>query len=300
MNGSEKPKSPRRPWIAAGLTFITPGLGHVYVGRPYRGFVALAGLSLASIVWVATTMWISSPTYRLVTFAVLLILFFAVIADAIRLARRSPPGYTLRPYNRAWIYIAVFLAMSLVIQPILSGWISDIIGRAYVTPGNSMSPALVRGDHVMVAPYSGSDVSRGDIVAWQNETGTFMQRVVGMPGDTLEMRGKNLYLGGIAFDEPYVSHLDFEEDPADPIMGWQRAHLVTPADDYEPSRDNWGPIVVPDGYFFLLGDNRDQSLDGRYLGFVPRSAITGRPVWIYFSRDPQSGIRFYRMGRDVV
>jgi signal peptidase I len=117
-----------------------------------------------------------------------------------------------------------------------------------------------------------------------------------------------VYRNGEALEEPYV-------DPTyEPNMALQRFgpsgyawHLESGSDEidpetYRPTRDTWGPLVVPEGQFLLLGDNRDQSLDSRFMGFIPREVIRGKAMFIYFSREPGrgiGGIRWSRIG-DVI
>jgi signal peptidase I len=112
-----------------------------------------------------------------------------------------------------------------------------------------------------------------------------------MPGDTLEMRAGVLARNGEPQSEPYIQRLDSLNDTADPEMrAWQLAYLLPEVDRdaYRPSRDHWGPLAVPSGQFFVMGDNRDNSYDSRYWGFVDRQVIRGRPLFVYYSFDHES------------
>jgi signal peptidase I len=132
-----------------------------------------------------------------------------------------------------------------------------------------------------------------------------VKRLVGLPGDTLAMLGRTLYLNGRPQDEPYTRHSD-PRDSFSSSMMWQCDHSYRPG-DCRPTRDNWGPVIVPVGRYFMLGDNRGDSEDSRYWGFVERTAIKGRPLLIYFSFDPRlpralpwlTGIRWERIGQRV-
>jgi signal peptidase I len=119
----------------------------------------------------------------------------------------------------------------------------------------------------------------------------YVKRVVGQPGDTLEMREKTLLVNGAPLAEPYARYIDRAGDAVHPRMRWQRGHLVAnpSGDRYHPSRDTWGPLVIPDGKFFVLGDNRDNSEDSRYWGFVDRAAVRGQPWIVYYSFNPAAG-----------
>ncbi|MYG82041.1 MAG: signal peptidase I [Gemmatimonadetes bacterium] len=155
-----------------------------------------------------------------------------------------------------------------------------------------------------------SEPRRGDVLVFDpphDDTLILVKRLVGMPGDTLEMRGKVLYLNGEPQDEPYVVW-SRPRDTADPEMMWQQRILLGgPRDDYFPTRDNWGPLVIPPERYFMLGDNRDSSLDARVWGLIERWRFEGRVMAIYYSynRDsmrPFPWIREVRWGRiaDVV
>ena len=172
--------------------------------------------------------------------------------------------------------------------------------QTFVITSGSMENTLLVGDFLIVnkaamgsrLPLTGvripgySEPHRGDILVFDpphEDTLILVKRLVGMPGDTLEMRDKTLYLNGQAQDEPYVVTTN-QPDYSAVDMLWQREHLVgDPRDDYRPSRDTWGPIVIPAGRYFMLGDNRDTSLDGRTWGLLERWRFEGRVSAIYFS-----------------
>jgi signal peptidase I len=155
---------------------------------------------------------------------------------------------------------------------------------------------------------------RGDVIVFQfpsDLSKNFVKRLVGEPGDTLAMENGVLILNGKRIEESYVSHTEPGNDPSADEFYWQRNYIVRTAqahtESYRPSRNNWGPLVVPEGNYFVLGDNRDNSLDSRYWGFVPDSLVRGRPLFVYYSyvRDGSpgnswlSGVRWNRLGERV-
>jgi signal peptidase I len=167
-----------------------------------------------------------------------------------------------------------------------------------------MESTLLAGDFLLVnkavygadIPGTGlhlpafSALHHGDVIVFHpphDPDKHYVKRLLGLPGDTLEMRGKRLFVNGDELDEPYVRYQDPYGDAFHPGMGWQRAFLVEDdaASTYRPSRDNWGPIVVPEDRLFVLGDNRDNSEDSRYWGFVEPRQVTGRPWVVYYSVD---------------
>lgn len=204
--------------------------------------------------------------------------------------------------------------------------IRTFLVQAFKIPTGSMEDTLLIGDFLLVnkavygAQIPGTDVrlpgfsgiDRGDIVVFvypdpYNEYDPdpdYVKRVVGLPGDTVEMLDKKLYVNGERLDEPYVRHLDTLDDQTRPQFEWQRRYLAPGVDPdaYRPTRDNWGPLAVPPDHYFAMGDNRDNSADSRYWGFVPREAIKGQPLVVYFSKDTASPIpwidevRFSRIG----
>ncbi len=185
--------------------------------------------------------------------------------------------------------------------------IRTFVVEAFKIPTSSMEGTLLVGDFLLVnkavygaeIPATGLNLpaldepERGDVVVFHpphDPVRNYVKRLVGVPGDTLEMEDKILYVNGRRQREPYARHMDRSGDAMHPDMSWQRGYVVSElhASDerYRPSRDNWGPLVVPEGKYFVLGDNRDNSEDSRYWGFVERDAIRGRPLFVYYSHDP--------------
>lgn len=199
--------------------------------------------------------------------------------------------------------------------------------EAFKIPTGSMEGTLLIGDFLLVnkAVYGAeipltdrrlpafADPTRGDVVVFlppHDPHKNYVKRIVGMPGDTLEMRYKVLYRNGQPQDEPFARHTDPLGDPADPRMEWQLEFLADPGQSYRtyrPSRDNWGPLWVPPGKFFALGDNRDRSEDSRYWGFLDATSIKGRPMFVYYSFqddiaeqfDWLTGVRWARIGEVI-
>ena len=175
----------------------------------------------------------------------------------------------------------------------------------------AMEPALLAGETFSVTSLRGEkgdllDVHRGDVIAhrWPPDPSKiFAKRVVGIPGDTLEMRNGVLRLNGRDLVEKYASHEEPDIDPVAEDFAWQRAFLVgdhaRDTATYRPSRNTWGPIALPPGQYFVLGDNRDNSLDSRYWGLLPGDDIIGRARRVYRSRDPRTGIRWTRLGKRI-
>lgn len=172
-------------------------------------------------------------------------------------------------------------------------FVMTYVVQAFQIPSGSMIPKLLIGDFLLVdkmayAPASSSieglllpnkPIRRKDIVVfkWPGDlTKDYVKRVIGLPGEKVEIRAKQLYVNDEAIEEPYKIHKD------------DQAYAKGDDDHHDFAiRDNFGPIVVPAGHLFVMGDNRDDSADSRTWGFVPLANIKGRPWVIYFSYDAE-------------
>ena len=151
-----------------------------------------------------------------------------------------------------------------------------------------MAPTLLIGDHVLIdksISWNGAVLQRGDIVVFkfpEDETKEFIKRIIGLPGKTILIRNKTVYVN---------------DQPLDDVNYTQR---IDPGiiDGAINPRDNFGPVTVPGEAYFVMGDNRDQSLDSRFWGYVQRSKVLGKLWGIYWSWDTDnSNIRWDRVGR---
>ena len=185
-------------------------------------------------------------------------------------------------------------------------FLRQVFVESYVIPTPSMERTLLIGDALLVNrfvygikfPYTkwqilhGKLPDRGDIVVFRYpyENKDFVKRCLGVGGDTVEIKNKILYVNGERKIEPYVYYGDNRVFPAasyDSVRyqhKWEQGEL---ADIFGISvRDNFGPIVVPKDHIFVMGDNRDDSMDSRFWGPLHRSYLKGKPLFIYFSFDP--------------
>src|SRR5256885_1432689 len=183
---------------------------------------------------------------------------------------------TIREYYEALLIAVIFVNFARIFA-----------FQAFKIPSPSMEDNLKVGDHIIVNKFiygSGTNlggllplrpIRRGDIIVFryplQPDT-DFVKRVIGMPGDTLEIRDKKISVNGKPLDEPYVIHEDSTIYPLQPAL----------PEPYR-SRDQFGPYTVPAGQYFAMGDNRDRSSDSRYWGTVPRGMIKGRAFMVYWS-----------------
>jgi signal peptidase I len=288
-----------RPWLAALLSAIVPGTGQMYAGRPVRALV----FSAVAVAWPALVLLVVTPlgsaASRLagVTMGMLLFVFFPAI-DAWHVAHCQP----CRHFGSRWYVLVAYVAAVLfglrpyVVVPLLTRAV-----QVYKVDGVSMSLTLQNDDRVIATPLSGP-VRRRMVVVWRTDGGAIVtHRVVGMPGDRLEMRNFMLLVNGLDVEGSALRPAGFAR-AAGEEFAWQREYLtgdVSP-DRYQPSYGDWGPIRVPPERYFVLGDNRYGSLDSRQRGFVRKEQIVARVRWVFAAFDPKThGPRFDRMGRDV-
>jgi signal peptidase I len=199
---------------------------------------------------------------------------------------------------------------SLLVTVILALFGTSFVVQAFKIPSQSMERTLLVGDHLLVnkfifggrgawydkiLPYR--QLQRGDIIVFKfpyQDHPHFVKRVIGLPGDQLKIVDQQVYVNGKALNEPYVVHdAASGYDPLNytfpPAANQMYLSLVQPEWAHEIRKYIQGDeLVVPEGKYFAMGDNRDHSLDSRYWGFVDRDAIMGRPFLIYWSIDANS------------
>jgi len=198
----------------------------------------------------------------------------------------SKPKSKLREYIEA-IILAILIAF----------FIRTFVIQAYKIPSGSMKPTLLIGDHILVSkfnygirlPLIRSNLipigtpQRGDIVVFiypEDRSKDFIKRMIGLPGDTIEVRDKKILLNGSPWNDAHGVNVD---------------NLIIPG-TVQP-RDNFGPVVVPKDSFFVMGDNRDESYDSRFWGFVPIKEVLGKALIIYWSWNSDNhSVRWKRIG----
>ena len=180
---------------------------------------------------------------------------------------------------------------SIVVAVILALFIRTFVVQAFKIPSGSMETNLLVGDHLlvnkMVYSPSGSaleqrvlpkkGIQRGHVIVFkypQEPERDFIKRVIGLPGETIEIRNKIVHINGQALNESAYTHFREPPDPSDPESGSR-----------SDGRDDWGPETVPPGRLFVMGDNRDNSKDSRFWGFLPEDQVKGRALLVYWSYE---------------
>lgn len=238
------------------------------------------------------------------------------------------PAAQPAPHKKASVF-AKLRDGTLSLLPVLAIFLGTrvALAEAYRIPSGSMEPTLQVGDWLFVnklkygphIPFTHSALpgystpARNDVVVFvspaqdpairmspDDSTPTLVKRIAGVAGDTLSMRHGQLLVNGVVCPRRNGAFLlpDSIADQPQPLFQWQHALEVTGsrfgAPVASPSTHEWGPVVVPKGTYFMIGDNRDNSVDSRYYGPVARDRIRGTPMFVYYSYDPNEGIDFIR------
>lgn len=201
-------------------------------------------------------------------------------------------------------------------------FLRTFVVAAFRIPSSSMERTLQVGDFLLVNKWVyGAEIPllrrrlpalraprHADVIVFDwpvDHDKAFVKRLVGLPGDTLQMAQGVLQRNGVTVAEPYLTRASVAREPV--AGGANSANVVEPDVQVGAPRDSWGPLVVPPRHFFVLGDNRANSLDSRYWGFVPDSLLRGAPWFVYFSFTPDPAqvapwltrIRWARLGTTV-
>ena len=197
-----------------------------------------------------------------------------------------------KPKSKLQEYIeAIILAI------VIAFFVRTFMIQAYKIPSGSMKPTLQIGDHILVSkfnygiklPWIRSTLipigapKRGDIVVFiypEDRSKDFIKRLIGLPGDKIEVRDKKILVNSLPWNDAYGVNVD---------------SLIIPG-SVQP-RDNFGPVTVPEGSLFVMGDNHDESYDSRFWGFVPMKDVLGKALIIYWSWNQEDhGVRWNRLG----
>lgn len=280
----------RKPWAAGLLSGLMPGLGQLYNGQPAKAFLlAVFAFFISGLLGTGLIVYVPLYFPYIMALSALLGLavLVAIIRDAMRTARQQGTRYALKFYNKWYAYLSFAIFCVFVLQPFESDLMRYMI-QGFRIPGGSMAPTLVVGDHVFIdksLSWTETVFQRGDIVVFkfpEDESKDFIKRIIGLPGETIQIRNKTVYINNQPLDDTaYTQRID-----PGIIDG-----AINP-------RDNFGPVTIPEEAYFVMGDNRDQSLDSRFWGCVQRSKIMGKLRGVYWSWDTEnSNIRWDRVGQ---
>ncbi len=274
-------KNNKDPWLTVFLSQIFPGWGHIYIGNWVLGIVFIV-CSIIMLIFEDTN------------YVLFLLIFTIFSAFVCYHAYMSSP--VRRETSKKPIMVLVLIFTLGLPLEYSANFISENHGQAFKIASRAMEPTLLVGDRIrankIVYEMNTSFIksqqapNRGDVVVFElpiDESKNYIKRIVGIGGDLVEIRNKQVYLNGEPWDDPYGMHEDSDTWPGS----------VSP-------RDNYGPVTVPEDSLFVMGDNRDSSRDSRYWGFVALEKVKGKARNIIFSWDKERvRVRWERIGKDI-
>jgi signal peptidase I len=260
----------RKPILALIFSIITPGLGQIYNGQLKKGIIFYLVEFLIVVFLILSGLFFK---FFGMIFSLVIILgfFLFILVDALFGAIKLKENAS-KSYNKWYIYLAIFLINGFVIQPLLSWTIRSNIVRAYKIPSSTMEPTLLVGDHLIanMKIYKSGKPKRGDIIIFEypkDPSKDFIKRVIGLEEEKAEIINNKIYINEKLLDDPW----GYFEDVGS-VKGI-------------PELEKFGPAVVPKDSLFVLGDNRNNSQDSRFGGFVNIKKVKGKALYLYWAKN---------------
>ena len=282
----------RHPWIAAFLSLIMPGLGHVDGGKIQSGMVLMLTVTMFSAVWLGGIMHEKTPflPFSLVVCSILLLAVIVAVIDSYREALRTRYDYVLKDYNHWAIYL-VLLWIAGAGTLGYTAFIKHTMLEAFRVPINAMAPTIMAGDRVLVTKkaYRSKRPQRGDIVIFKNPMNlkqTNIKRIVALGQETVELKAGQLIINGQPLHrdriEPKI--LTCAGQPVQGSTFWEtngsaRYPVFVPEDT---DQIDWGPVTVPPHHCFVMADARNFYPDSRHYGALSLGAIGGKYQRVYW------------------
>ncbi len=307
-------RRPRRLWLAALLTALMPGLGHIYCGRVRRGLLIWLALLVVTVAAVlAWTRWLFVPLGPLIVAGgAWLALQVVLWADLAGFVERHGADYRLRPVNHGLSYLAVFLGLAVLPLTVLGVVVERFMVSSVLVADGSMFPHLLPGDRVLFDRHAFDErpPQPGELVVVAADERPRVIRVVAAGGETVHLRDARPVIDG---DEPAHEPVERLAVPRfgpdlrgrlDALRGFleRRGEAPPYVVTYDRVARRAGPDPAPASLaadeIFVLGDNRDEALSARAFGRVPLQAVQGRPRYIWVSSDDE-GLRPGRVGLEV-
>ena len=293
--------SRRVPWVALTLSFFSAGVGHLYCGQIIKGLplyfawlLVPIGITIAAVLPLSAT---SLTLLVLLPVVIVLVVYLYAAIDAWRLADQIGADYSLRDYNRAGVYALLILAQMVYAIGLIAG-VRSLVYEAFAIPSSSMSPTILKGDRILARKLLTRDhvPKRGDLIVYRNPTPTganrFVGRVVAVAGDNLKISGESLFINGneLARDRvPDESLMRFGRQIKGPVAFEQNSghrYLVAYVDTSDSKRTEGDlETTIAERHVFVLGDNRDRSMDSRHFGSIHLGDIVGYVEYIYWPSE---------------
>ncbi len=269
--------------LAAAGTFvasyIVPGWGFWIVGKPRLGLAASSGIIVLIVLFSWTRLVVDPGGYVTLVALTLVLVFWSATHSSIIEFRRDPATSSPRNWKGSLAYAVVAFG---VLYPLLSYRAYTLGYEVFHIPSRSMAPTLMVDDYIVVDTwhYSEADIVIGEIAVFEapgRGEVNMIKRVVGLPGDVLMHANNQLIRNGVAVIE---THPDYDTSPFS-------------------AAGSFSEITVPDGMYFVMGDNRNNSRDSRHMGAIPKEHFLGRAAHIWYSTDVQLGIQWQRFPNTI-
>ena len=341
------PAGRRKPWLAGLLSLVVPGLGQVYNGQALKGVLLDCLYGIVALACVVILLELSlAPLNIALPLGIILAGHLYILVEAVKTARRKGETFQPKLYNKWYVYLAIIVLWAFVIQPTVSSTIRNVWMQAFKIPSGAMEETLLIGDHILVNKFRLRFMllQRFDVIVFKypwEDSRAFIMRIVGLPGERVEMRNRQVYINEQPLQELYAQYSapGRREEQFGPVVIPKRGDTVEirsdqqlyvngesvsiPPGSYYPHdhgaamagftvfygplfptgttlQKPIGPLVVQNDYYFTLGDNRGNSKDSRYWGFVPHANILGVAERIYWSWNRHAkGVRWERIGQDI-
>lgn len=267
---------PREPRTALLLS-ICPGLGQMYAGHIVRGIILYVTLIVVSWLAAIAFMYVDN---RIAGFLLLSVPFIGVLLialDAFRCAKKQPRDYRLAWFNKPWVYAGVFLFLLVTANPIMDFFVGKNVIRAFYITTAGMTPTILVNDILVINKLALP--KKGDIAMIEFSKSTeksnqltnimakqLVSRIIAGPGDTVELRGKDVLVNGEKLVEPYAYYSN-------------EVNLTNVGGEM----NKIGPMQIPADNYFVLGDNRNFSMDSRVFGFIDKNRIIGKATKVFWS-----------------
>lgn len=312
MSNGDTTIQPRKPRLALAASLVMPGLGQVYNGEATKGLLLFLGIGALNPVGAWLGLHGPGQALWLVMLAAVVAsigLYGFAVVDAHRGARRAARDYRLQVFNRAYVYILLFILGYMFVYGDMIHATQRNLLQSYRIPSRSMEPTLLPGDFLFADKRVNclgckQQIHRGDVAIFispNNRTILFAKRVIGLPGDRVDIDGTDVRVNGKSIRRGEVRDFDNKE-----LNGLLTEHVA-----YRETGDRgsyvviWKrhaqhaaySVVVPNGQVFTLGDNRDASQDSRRVGTIPLADIVGKARQVWLSVAPGRGVRWHRFGQ---
>jgi signal peptidase I len=262
-----------RLWLGVLLAVVTGVGGYLYFGNLRRAVVMLLVLIVAANLAFAVLVFVDANPFNVFGFLMLaLFMWIALLIDTYSAGKKLLGTSGWNRYHKWYVFTVLIVADLLI-----SWFLIPISGsyKGYTSTSGSMENTIMIGEYILVdeSSYVDKTPDRGDVVVVRpphNPSILQIERCIALPDDIIEIRNKVVFINS-------------KEVPPPPTVTFSDDEIH--AEDVEDARVNFGPVTIPKGHYFVLGDNRDNSYDSRYWGFVPEENIIGRAMIIYITSE---------------